>query len=313
MKKKVLSFALAAVLSAGFLTACGSDASTTAAQTDAAASESTAAAVSEEAGSESASAQEAENTAETAVESKGKVTVAATSVPHAEILEAAKPLMAAQGWELVVTEFTDYVQPNEVVEAGDMDANYFQHITYMESYNEEKGTHLVNAGDIHYEPLGVYPGKQSDLAAITEGAEIAVPNDTTNEARALLLLQEQGLITLNDGAGITATVNDIKENPHKIKFVELAAEQIPRSLPDFDFAVINGNYALEAGLNAADDALAVETSDSDAVKKYVNVIAVKEGNENNEGIKALVEVLKSDEMKKFINDTYQGSVVPYEG
>ncbi|WP_455615346.1 MetQ/NlpA family ABC transporter substrate-binding protein [Eisenbergiella sp.] len=313
MKKKVLSFALAAVLSAGLLTACGSDASTTAAQTDAAAPESTAAAVSEEAGSESASAQEAESTAETAVESKGKVTVAATSVPHAEILEAAKPLMAAQGWELVVTEFTDYVQPNEVVEAGDMDANYFQHITYMESYNEEKGTHLVNAGDIHYEPLGVYPGKQSDLAAITEGAEIAVPNDTTNEARALLLLQEQGLITLNDGAGITATVNDIKENPHKIKFVELAAEQIPRSLPDFDFAVINGNYALEAGLNAADDALAVETSDSDAVKKYVNVIAVKEGNENNEGIKALVEVLKSDEMKKFINDTYQGSVVPYEG
>ena len=313
MKKKVLSFALAAVLSAGLLTAGGSDASTTAAQTDAAAPESTAAAVTEEAGSESTAAQEAESTAETAVESKGKVTVAATSVPHAEILEAAKPLMAAKGWELVVTEFTDYVQPNEVVEAGDMDANYFQHITYMESYNEEKGTHLVNAGNIHYEPLGVYPGKQSDLAAITDGAEIAVPNDTTNEARALLLLQEQGLITLNDGAGITATVNDIKENPHKIKFVELAAEQIPRSLPDFDFAVINGNYALEAGLNAADDALAVETSDSDAVKKYVNVIAVKEGNENNEGIKALVEVLKSDEMKKFINDTYQGSVVPYEG
>ena len=137
--------------------------------------------------------------------------------------------------------------------------------------------------------------------------------DTTNEARALLLLQEQGLITLNDGAGITATVNDIKENPHKIKFVELAAEQIPRSLPDFDFAVINGNYALEAGLNASTDALATETSDSDAVKKYVNVIAVKEGNENNEGIKALVEVLKSEEIKKFINDTYQGSVVPYEG
>ena len=159
----------------------------------------------------------------------------------------------------------------------------------------------------------VYPGKQTDLSAITDGAEIAVPNDTTNEARALLLLQEQGLITLNDGAGITATVNDIKENPHKIKFVELAAEQIPRSLPDFDFAVINGNYALEAGLNASTDALATETSDSDAVKKYVNVIAVKEGNENNEGIKALVEVLKSEEIKKFINDTYQGSVVPYEG
>lgn len=313
MKKKVLSIALAAVLTAGLLTACGSADTGAAAQTEGAAESavqaSDPAAESQSASEESASAP----AAETEVESKGTVTVAATSVPHAEILEAAKPLMAAKGWELKVTEFTDYVQPNEVVESGDMDANYFQHITYMESYNEEKGTHLVDAGDIHYEPLGVYPGKQSDLSAITDGAEIAVPNDTTNEARALLLLQEQGLITLSDGAGITATVNDIKENPHNIKFVELAAEQIPRSLPDFDFAVINGNYALEAGLNASTDALATETSDSDAVKKYVNIIAVKEGSENNEGIKALVEVLKSDEIKKFINDTYQGSVVPYEG
>lgn len=313
MKKKVLSIALAAVLTAGLLTACGSADTGAAAQTEGAA-ESAAQAADPAAESQSASEESASApAAETEVESKGTVTVAATSVPHAEILEAAKPLMAAKGWELKVTEFTDYVQPNEVVESGDMDANYFQHITYMESYNEEKGTHLVDAGDIHYEPLGVYPGKQTDLSAITDGAEIAVPNDTTNEARALLLLQEQGLITLNDGAGITATVNDIKENPHNIKFVELAAEQIPRSLPDFDFAVINGNYALEAGLNASTDALATETSDSDAVKKYVNIIAVKEGSENNEGIKALVEVLKSDEIKKFINDTYQGSVVPYEG
>lgn len=313
MKKKVLSIALAAVLTAGLFTACGSADTGAAAQTEGAA-ESAAQASEPAAESQSASEESASApAAETEVESKGTVTVAATSVPHAEILEAAKPLMAAKGWELKVTEFTDYVQPNEVVESGDMDANYFQHITYMESYNEEKGTHLVDAGDIHYEPLGVYPGKQSDLSAITDGAEIAVPNDTTNEARALLLLQEQGLITLSDGAGITATVNDIKENPHNIKFVELAAEQIPRSLPDFDFAVINGNYALEAGLNASTDALATETSDSDAVKKYVNIIAVKEGSENNEGIKALVEVLKSDEIKKFINDTYQGSVVPYEG
>ena len=313
MKKKVLSIALAAVLTAGLLTACGSADTGAAAQTEGAA-ESAAQAADPAAESQSASEESASApAAETEVESKGTVTVAATSVPHAEILEAAKPLMAAKGWELKVTEFTDYVQPNEVVESGDMYANYFQHITYMESYNEEKGTHLVDAGDIHYEPLGVYPGKQSDLSAITDGAEIAVPNDTTNEARALLLLQEQGLITLSDGAGITATVNDIKENPHNIKFVELAAEQIPRSLPDFDFAVINGNYALEAGLNASTDALATETSDSDAVKKYVNIIAVKEGSENNEGIKALVEVLKSDEIKKFINDTYQGSVVPYEG
>lgn len=232
MKKKVLSIALAAVLTAGLLTACGSADTGAAAQTEGAA-ESAAQAADPAAESQSASEESASApAAETEVESKGTVTVAATSVPHAEILEAAKPLMAAKGWELKVTEFTDYVQPNEVVESGDMDANYFQHITYMESYNEEKGTHLVDAGDIHYEPLGVYPGKQSDLSAITDGAEIAVPNDTTNEARALLLLQEQGLITLSDGAGITATVNDIKENPHNIKFVELAAEQIPRSLPD---------------------------------------------------------------------------------
>lgn len=314
MKKKVISVLCAAVLAAGMLTACGS--STTAsgsvsADTKAAdaAAENTEAAESK---SESTGAVSTE-TGEPAAESKGVITVAATSVPHAEILEAAKPLLAAKGWDLQVTEFTDYVQPNEVVESGDMDANYFQHITYMNSYNEEKGTHLVNAGDIHYEPLGIYPGKQSDLSAISEGAQIAVPNDTTNEARALLLLQEQGLLTLNDGAGISATVNDIKENPHKIKFVELAAEQIPRSRQDFDFAVINGNYALEAGLNVSTDALAVETSDSDAVKKYVNVIAVKEGNENSEGVRALVDVLKSEEMIKFINDKYLGSVVPFEG
>ena len=248
-----------------------------------------------------------------AVESKGTITVAATSVPHAEILAAAAPLLAEQGWTLEVTEFTDYIMPNEVVESGEIDANYFQHITYLESFNEERGTHLVSAGSIHYEPLGIYPGKQSDLAAITDGAEIAVPNDTTNEARALLLLQEQGLITLNADAGINATVNDITDNPHNISFIELAAEQIPRSLPDFDFAVINGNYALQAGLNASTDALAVETSDSEAVQKYVNVVAVKEGNENSEGIQALVSVLKSDEIRQYIEDTYQGSVVPFEG
>ncbi len=319
MKKRSIAAVLTAVLSAGLLAACGSAQTGAEAQSSAPAESAQA---EESAAGESVSGEEASGEAATGeasaseaaeVESKGKVTVAATSVPHAEILEAAKPLMAAQGWELEITEFTDYVQPNEVVASGDIDCNYFQHITYMESQNEEKGMGLVNAGSIHYEPLGVYPGKQNDLAAITDGAEIAVPNDTTNEARALLLLQEQGLITLNAEAGINATVNDITENPHNIQFVELAAEQIPRSLPDFDFAVINGNYALQAGLNASTDALAVETSDSDAVQKYVNVVAVKEGNENNEGVKALVEILKSDEIKQFISDTYQGSVVPFEG
>ena len=326
MKKKVLSLITAAFLAAGLLAGCGSDAAQGTGAESAASAESTAAAetaaaeaesVQESAAAETGASEteEAESdAAETqAVESKGTITVAATSVPHAEILAAAAPLLAEQGWTLEVTEFTDYIMPNEVVESGEIDANYFQHITYLESFNEERGTHLVSAGSIHYEPLGIYPGKQSDLAAITDGAEIAVPNDTTNEARALLLLQEQGLITLNADAGINATVNDITDNPHNISFIELAAEQIPRSLPDFDFAVINGNYALQAGLNASTDALAVETSDSEAVQKYVNVVAVKEGNENSEGIQALVSVLKSDEIRQYIEDTYQGSVVPFEG
>ncbi len=322
MKKKAVSLILTAILTAGLLAGCGSNTAQTgaasaeseasgeaAAPAESAASEAADETASAESGAESTDAADA---AETTAEAKGTITVAATSVPHAEILAAAVPLLAQQGWTLEVTEFTDYIMPNEVVESGEIDANYFQHITYLESFNEERGTHLVSAGSIHYEPLGIYPGKQSDLSAIPDGAEIAVPNDTTNEARALLLLQEQGLITLNADAGINATVNDITDNPHKISFVELAAEQIPRSLPDFDFAVINGNYALQAGLNASTDALAVETSDSEAVQKYVNVVAVKEGNENSEGIQALVEVLKSDEIRQFIEDTYQGSVVPFE-
>ena len=270
-------------------------------------------------GASSTPAPETTTPAETApaetASSEGAVTlkVGASPTPHAEILAVVKDLLAEEGITLEIVEFTDYIQPNLAVEEGEIDANYFQHITYLESFNEERGTHLVSAGSIHYEPLGIYPGKQSDLAAITDGAEIAVPNDTTNEARALLLLQEQGLITLNADAGINATVNDITDNPHNISFIELAAEQIPRSLPDFDFAVINGNYALQAGLNASTDALAVETSDSEAVQKYVNVVAVKEGNENSEGIQALVSVLKSDEIRQYIEDTYQGSVVPFEG
>ena len=323
MKKKVLSLITAAFLAAGLLAGCGSDAAQGTGAESAASTESTAAAQTAESENAQESAVAETGASETeaagsdaaetqAAEAKGTITVAATSVPHAEILAAAAPLLAEQGWTLEVTEFTDYIMPNEVVESGEIDANYFQHITYLESFNEERGTHLVSAGSIHYEPLGIYPGKQSDLAAITDGAEIAVPNDTTNEARALLLLQEQGLITLNADAGINATVNDITDNPHNISFIELAAEQIPRSLPDFDFAVINGNYALQAGLNASTDALAVETSDSEAVQKYVNVVAVKEGNENSEGIQALVSVLKSDEIRQYIEDTYQGSVVPFE-
>lgn len=310
MKKKVLALVCALTLGAGLLTGCG--ASEPAAAEGTAAAESTAAAAAESTAEADAETADGAAAAGGAAEKKGTVTVAATAVPHAEILEAAKPLMEEAGWELEIVVFTDYVQPNEVVESGDIDANYFQHVNYLNSYNEEKGTHLVNAGEIHYEPLGIYPGKESDLAAISDGAEIAVPNDTTNCARALLLLEAQGLIKLDPEAGITATEIDIIENPHNIKIVPLAAEQVARTLPDVAFGVVNGNYALEAGLST-EDAVAIEADDSEAVQEYVNVIAVKEGNEENEGVKALVDVLKSDDIKTFINDQYKGSVVPYEG
>ena len=240
------------------------------------------------------------------------ITVAASETPHSEILEAAKPILQEEGYDLEVTVFDDYVQPNEVVESGDFDANYFQHIPYLNSFNEEKGTHLVNAGGIHYEPFGIYPGTKSSLDDIADGDTIAVPNDTTNEARALLLLQDNGIIKLKDGAGLEATVNDIEENPYNVEIVELAAEQVARVAEETSYIVLNGNYALQAGYSVSKDALAYETSDSEAAKTYVNVIAVKEGNENSDKIKALVDVLKSDEIKDFINEKYDGAVIPFE-
>ena len=240
------------------------------------------------------------------------IKVAASATPHAEILEQAKPLLEAKGYDLQVTVFDDYVQPNEVVESGDFDANYFQHIPYLESFNEEKGTHLVNAGGIHYEPFGIYPGTKAFLDELADGDSIAVPNDTTNEARALLLLQDNGIITLKEGAGLTATKNDIVENPYNVDIVELEAAQVPRVKDEVAFMVLNGNYALEAGFSVAKDAIAYEISDSEAAKTYVNVIAVKEGNENSDKIKALVEVLTSQEIKDYINNTYDGAVIPFE-
>lgn len=240
------------------------------------------------------------------------IKVAASATPHAEILEYAKTALKEKGYDLEVTIFDDYVKPNEVVESGEFDANYFQHEPYLNSFNEEKGTHLVIAGKIHYEPFGIYPGTKKSLDDIADGGTIAVPNDTTNEARALLLLQDNGIIKLKDGAGINATVNDIEENPHNIEIVELEAAQVARVVDETSFVVLNGNYALQAGFSVSKDALAYETSDSEAAKTYVNVIAVKEGNENNEAIKALVDVLKSDDVKKYINDTYDGAVLPYE-
>ena len=253
------------------------------------------------------------NTAQTVVtESKGTITVAASPTPHAEILAQAAKILAGQGWTLEVTEFEDYVQPNLVVEGGDIDANYFQHVPYLDNFNEENGTSLVSVAGIHYEPFGIYPGTKADLAALSDGDVIAVPNDTTNEARALLLLQDNGIIKLKDGAGLLATVKDIEENPHNIKIQELEAAQVSRVKDEVAFIVLNGNYALEAGFSVAHDAVAYETSDSVAAQTYVNVLVVKAGNENNEGILALAEVLKSQEIKQYIIDTYDGAVVPFE-
>jgi D-methionine transport system substrate-binding protein len=279
MKKKILALALAGVLVVGALTGCGSSKS---------------------------------ESSEKKTDDK-KITVAASATPHAEILEEAKTLLKDKGYELEVKVFDDYVQPNNVVESGEFDANYFQHVPYLEQFNEEKGTHLVVAGKIHYEPFGIYPGTKKDLKDIAKGDKIAVPNDTTNEARALLLLQDNGIIKLKDGAGIKATVNDIEENPNNIEIVELEAAQVPRVVNEVAYVVLNGNYALEANYTVKKDALAYEKSDSEAAKTYVNVIAVKEGNENSEKIKALVDVLKSDSIKKFINEKYDGAVIIYDG
>ena len=240
------------------------------------------------------------------------IKVAASATPHAEILEEAKPLLEKEGYDLEVTVFDDYVQPNEVVDSGDFDANYFQHAPYMEQFNKEKGTKLVDAGDIHYEPFGIYPGTKKSLDEIADGDEIAVPNDTTNEARALLLLQDNGIIKLKDGAGLTATENDIAENPHNIKIVELEAAQVARVTGETAFVVLNGNYALQAGYSVKKDALAYEAADSEAAKTYVNIIAVKDGNQDSDAIKALVKVLKSDDIKKFIDEKYDGAVIAFE-
>ena len=275
MKKKLLAVLLTCALAAGVLTGCGN------------------------------------KTEDAVAEEKGTITVAASATPHAEILEVAAPILAEQGWNLEVTIFDDYVMPNNVVESEEIDANYFQHIPYLENFNEENGTHLVNAGGIHYEPFGIYPGTKSNLADVADGDAIAVPNDTTNEARALLLLQDNDLITLKDGVGLTATKMDIVENPYNLDIVELEAAQVSRVKDEVAYVVLNGNYALEAGFSVAKDSITFESADSEAAKTYVNVIAVKEGNEDNEGIKALVDVLKSDEIKQYINDTYDGAVVPF--
>lgn len=237
------------------------------------------------------------------------VTVGATPTPHAEVLEAVKALMADKGYDLQITEFNDYVMPNNAVENDELDANYFQHITYMNDFNAENGTHLVSIAEIHYEPMGIYAGKTATLDALADGAQVGVPADTTNEARALLLLEAAGLIELDPSAGITATIHDITANPKNLDIKEMEAAQLPRSLADLDIAVINANYALQADLSVA-DALVAEAADSAAAQAYANVLTVKEGNEEKPGLVALAEVLKSETAKQFILDTYNNSVQP---
>ncbi|NLY71405.1 MAG: MetQ/NlpA family ABC transporter substrate-binding protein [Clostridiales bacterium] len=273
--KKILSILLIAVLALSVFTACGSDGSN-----------------------------------ESDVELQ-KIVVGASPTPHAEILAVVKELLVDKGYDLVIQEFVDYVQPNLALDSGEIDANYFQHRLYLEQFNVENGTELTALADVHYEPFGIYPGKSSSLDELKEGSQIAVPNDTTNEARALLLLEYLGLIKLKENVGLEATVNDIVENPKNLKIVEIEAAQLPRSLPDVDFAVINGNYAIDAGLNVGTDALAIEDAESPTIKTYYsNVLAVKVGDEDREDLKALAEALVSAEVKEFIENTYEGAVVP---
>ena len=286
MKKKLLALGLTAALSLTLLAGCSGSAKPSAAP------------------STDPSAAPSESTPAQTVTLK----VGATPAPHAEILEVAKKILAEQNIDLQIVEFDDYIIPNTAVEEGELDANYFQHLPYLENFNAEHNTHLVSVGAIHYEPFGIYAGKTASLADLADGAKIAVPNDGTNEARALLLLEQEGLIKLKENAGLNATKESIVENPHNYEIVELEAKLLTETLQDVDLAVINGNYAIGAGLKVA-DALAVESAEGLGASTFANIVAVKEGNEDNAAVKALVAALQSDTVKQFIEDTYAGAVV----
>ena len=279
MNKKLLALLLALSLSLSF-TACGGDGGANTTDDDT-----------------SSDADAAETVT---------LTVAASPTPHAEILKQCVPILKEQGIDLVVNEYSDYVIPNTAVEDGDEDANYFQHIPYLDDFNATRGTHLVNVAAVHIEPMGVYAGKTASLEELADGATIAVPSDATNEGRALLLLETQGLIKLADSTNLSSTPNDIVENSKNLEFVEMEAAQIPSSLADVDLAVINSNYALGAGLNPTEDALVLESADS----PYVNVLVVKEGNEETPAVLALIEALHSDTIRTYIEETYGGAVIP---
>ena len=287
--RKIITAALALTLTFS-LTACGGAAKKEI-KTDAVTSEQT---------TEASAETPAQNTV---------IKVGANITPHSEILEQAKPILEGKGITLEIVKLEDSITPNTGVIEGSLDANYFQHVPYLEQFNKENGSDLVSIGAIHYEPFGVYAGKTTDLAALPDGALIAVPNNVTNEARALLLLAQEGIIKLKDDAGINATVEDIVENPKNVEFKELAPEQLVAALPDVDVAVINGNYAIEGGLHVS-QALAVEANDGLAAVTYGNIIATSKDKENDEALKVLVEVLQSEDISKYINDTYDGAVVP---
>ena len=293
MKKKLTALLLAAVtVGALGLTGCGASGTTE---------------NSSEA-SENASTAE-DSSSEAADENLEVIKVGASVTPHAEILAQVKDVLKEQGYDLQIVEYNDYVLPNTALEDGDLDANFFQHQPYLDDFNKENNTHLVSVAAVHFEPFGLYAGKTASLDDLQDGATVAVPNDTTNEARALLLLEAQGLIKLKDDAGLQATVLDIVENPKNLQIQEIEAAQLVRSLPDVDIAAINGNYAKEGGLDVA-DAIAVEASDSLAADTYANVIAVKEGNENSAKTQALVNAVLSDDVKNYIKETYGNAVVP---
>ena len=283
MKKRILAVLITGVLAAGVLTACGSSTTT------------------KESAPEKTETKDLE-----------PLTVAASETPHSEILEQAKAALAEKGYDLQVTVFDDYIQPDAVVESGEIDANYFQHQPYLDWYNEEYSAELVTVGKIHYEPFGIYPGIKSSLDELADNDVIAVPNDTTNEARALFLLEANGIIKLKEDAGLEATIDDIVENPHNIRIEELEAAQVARVKDEVAYVVLNGNYALQAGFTVEKDAIAYEEADSEAAKTYANIIAVKAGNENGEKVKALIEVLESENIRGFITEKYDGAVIPYK-
>ena len=287
--KKIIALALCAVLCLGLLAGCGEEPAPSTETTPA---------------SDPATEPSASGELE-------KIIVGATSTPHAEVLEAVRGELEALGYDLQVEIFNDYVLPNTSLADGSLDANYFQHGPYLTQFNSERGTDLVNVASIHYEPMGIYPGSKATLDELADGDTIAIPNDGSNETRALLILQDLGYITLKEGidASSNATILDVVDNPKNLELLEMNAENIPHSLQDVAFGIINGNYALQAGLTGA-DALASEDAQSDAAQTYANIIACRAGDENSEKIQALVTALTSETCREYIEATYNGAVVP---